>query len=78
MTNLFTLCFQAKEPKASLRISEINVALVPDKVGHPNAMQILYSQDGHTRNIFVYSKDAKVWKICSRGFFVHSELHVLI
>ena len=57
---MFIVHFQAKEPKAILRIDDINVALVPDKIGNPNAMQILYSQDGHTRNIFVYGEDGKV------------------
>lgn len=48
-----------KEPKAVIRISELNVAFVPDKIGNPNGMQLSYVKDGSTRNIFVYADDGK-------------------
>ena len=41
-------------------IDELNVTLVPDKVGNPNAMQITFQQDGRTRNLFVYGDDGQV------------------
>lgn len=49
--------FQTKEPKAILRISELNVAFAPKKVGHPNSLQITFLKDGSTRHIYVYHDD---------------------
>ena len=51
---------QAKDPKAVMRIDELNVTIVPEKVGNPNAMQITFEQDGHTRNLFVHGDDGQV------------------
>lgn len=49
--------FQTKEPKAILRISELNIAFAPKKVGHPNSLQITFLKDGSTRHIYVYHDD---------------------
>ena len=57
---LIPLCFQAREPKAKLRVDNINVSLVPEKIGNPNGMQVTFDHDGHTRNLFVYGEDGKV------------------
>ncbi|XP_076310046.1 arf-GAP with dual PH domain-containing protein 1-like isoform X7 [Tachypleus tridentatus] len=48
-----------KEPKAVIRISELNATFCPMKVNSANAMQITYIKDGTTRNVFVYSDDGK-------------------
>lgn len=48
---------QTKEPKAILRISELNVAFAPKKIGHPNSLQITFLKDGSTRHIYVYHDD---------------------
>ncbi|XP_070553179.1 arf-GAP with dual PH domain-containing protein 1-like [Ptychodera flava] len=49
----------AKEPKAALKLSDINVTFCPDKIGNPNGMQISYMKDDVTRNLFVYSDDGQ-------------------
>lgn len=48
-----------KEPKAVIKLSELNSILVPEKIGNPNGMQLCYIKDGSTRNIFVYTEDGK-------------------
>uniref|UniRef100_T1JGV0 Nitrilase and fragile histidine triad fusion protein NitFhit n=1 Tax=Strigamia maritima TaxID=126957 RepID=T1JGV0_STRMM len=48
-----------KDPKAAIKISELNASLVPDKIGNPNGMQICYIKDGSTRNIYVYADDGR-------------------
>ncbi|XP_077980725.1 arf-GAP with dual PH domain-containing protein 1-like isoform X2 [Glandiceps talaboti] len=48
-----------KEPKASLRLSEINATFCPEKIGNPNGLQISYVKDGTTRNLYVYSDDGQ-------------------
>ena len=54
-------CFQKKpDPKAVLRLDEINVTLVPDKMQNPHGMQIMFPDGGHTRNIFVYAQSGQV------------------
>ena len=37
---------QGKTPKLTMSLQSMNVALVPDKVNHPNGMQIVYVSDG--------------------------------
>lgn len=46
---------EARDPKATLRLDGLNVTVVPDKVGNPNAMQLIFEQDSLTRNLFVYA-----------------------
>lgn len=43
-----------KEPKAVLKISEINVAFSPEKIGHKYSLQLSFIKDGSTRHIYVY------------------------
>jgi len=61
---------QAKDPKATMLIDELNVTLVPDKVSNPNAMQITFQQDGRTRNLFVYGDDGQVGVSHSRWIWL--------
>ncbi|XP_077297748.1 arf-GAP with dual PH domain-containing protein 1-like [Arctopsyche grandis] len=46
-----------KDPKAILRLSELNVAFAPQKIGHMNSLQLTYIKDGSTRHIYVYHED---------------------
>lgn len=55
---LFNL--QAKEPKAVIKVDTINATFQPEKIGHPNGLQITYLRDYSTRNIFVYHDNGKV------------------
>ena len=44
-----------------MRIDDINVTLVPDKVKSPNAMQLMYEmKDKHTRSIYLTADEGKV------------------
>ncbi len=55
-----TFIFQAKEPKAIMRIETLNATFQPAKIGNPCGLQITYLRDNSTRNIFVYHEDSKV------------------
>jgi len=45
-----------------LRLDNINVTVVPDKIGNPNGMQISYDIDDHVRNLFIYADTPQVIK----------------
>ncbi|XP_013387548.1 arf-GAP with dual PH domain-containing protein 1 isoform X2 [Lingula anatina] len=49
----------AKEPKASLRLDEINAIFVPDKIGNLNGLQVTYDKEGTTRSLFLYAEEGK-------------------
>ncbi|ESN99342.1 hypothetical protein HELRODRAFT_155972 [Helobdella robusta] len=48
-----------RDPKGCLRLDGINMMILPKKIGHPNAMQILYEQNEQTRNLFIYADDGQ-------------------
>lgn len=50
---------EKREPKAILRISELNVVFAPAKIGNPNSLQLTFMKDGTTRHIYVYHDDPK-------------------
>lgn len=65
---------ESKEPKAVLRISEMNVAFAPAKIEHSNSMQITFLKDGSTRHIYVYHDDPEVinnWYMAIRCAKLH-------
>lgn len=69
---LVLLCF--KEPKAVLRISELNVAFAPPKTCNQNSLQISFMKDGTTRHIYVYHEDPEVitnWYLAIRCAKLH-------
>lgn len=45
-----------QEPKGTYRLDSLNIVLVPFKLENPNAMQITYSDNGQTRNLYVYAE----------------------
>ncbi|XP_078387978.1 arf-GAP with dual PH domain-containing protein 1 isoform X1 [Cetorhinus maximus] len=49
----------AKEPKAVIKVDNINATFQPTKIGNPNGLQITYLKDNSTRNIFVYHEEGK-------------------
>lgn len=60
---------QAKEPKDTISLDDLNVAFVPEKLGHPNGLQITYLKNGQTRNLFLYcdnSQEIVDWYTCIR------------
>ncbi|KAF3846466.1 hypothetical protein F7725_003544 [Dissostichus mawsoni] len=61
----FTLTYYNKEneskgPKALISIKDINATFQPEKIGHPNGLQITYQDDDHTRNLYVYHESPQV------------------
>jgi hypothetical protein len=44
------------DAKACLRLDGLNVTIVPEKVGNPNAMQIMFERDSQIRSLFVYTE----------------------
>lgn len=51
--------YDAKEPKAVIKVDSINAAFQPEKIGNPNGLQITYLKDYSTRNIFLYHDSGK-------------------
>lgn len=63
-----------KEPKAILRISELNVAFSPEKIGHKNSLQLSFLKDGSTRHIYLYHDQPDVitnWYMAIRCAKLH-------
>ncbi|XP_014226143.1 arf-GAP with dual PH domain-containing protein 1-like [Trichogramma pretiosum] len=63
-----------KEPKAVLRISELNVSFAPAKTGNQNSLQISFLKDGTTRHIYVYHDESEVitnWYLAIRCAKLH-------
>ncbi|KAG5853995.1 hypothetical protein ANANG_G00032770 [Anguilla anguilla] len=51
--------YDAKEPKAVIKVDTINASFQPEKIGNPNGLQITYLKDYNTRNIFLYHESGK-------------------
>lgn len=65
---------EKKEPKAVLRLSELNVAFAPEKTDNPNSLQLTYLKDGSTRHIYVYHDDPQTivnWYMAIRCAKLH-------
>lgn len=65
---------ERKDPKAVLRISELNVAFAPEKIGNLNSLQITFIKDGSTRHIYVYHDDPETitnWYMAIRCAKLH-------
>lgn len=63
-----------KEPKAILRLSELNVVFAPEKINFPNSLQLTFLKDGTTRHIYVYHDDPEVitnWYMAIRCAKLH-------
>jgi hypothetical protein len=61
-TYAFVLFLQAKDAKACMRLDNINVTIVPEKVGNPHGMQITFDLDSQIRSLYVYAENAQVTK----------------
>lgn len=55
-----TSSLQARTPKASINLDTLNAVFVPEKTGNPCALQLMFDENGSTRNVFVYANDPKV------------------
>lgn len=65
---------QNKEPKAVIRLSELNVAFIPDKTPHQNSLQLSWLRDGTTRHVFVHHDDPQTivtWYMAIRCAKLH-------
>ena len=47
----------SRDPKAVIKISDINVAFSPKKIPFPNSLQIDYLKNGSTRHLYLYHDD---------------------
>ncbi|KAL4657932.1 arf-GAP with dual PH domain-containing protein 2-like isoform X1 [Arapaima gigas] len=59
----FTLKYFTKEetkgPKAVISIKTLNATFQPEKIRHPHGLQITFSEDGRTCNLFVYHESGQ-------------------
>jgi hypothetical protein len=65
---------QKKDPKAVLRLSELNVAFAPQKTGNLNSLNLTFIKDGSTRHIYVYHDDSAIivnWYMAIRCAKLH-------
>lgn len=65
---------EKKDPKAILKISELNVVFAPEKMKCPTSMQLTFLKDGTTRHIYVYHDDPEVitnWYMAIRCAKMH-------
>ncbi|KAL3285099.1 hypothetical protein HHI36_019223 [Cryptolaemus montrouzieri] len=63
-----------REPKATLRISELNVVFAPEKVGISTSLQFTFLKDGTTRHIYVYHEEPEIinnWYMAIRCAKLH-------
>ena len=56
---MLTGCAQ-KQPKAEIRILDMNVVFAHNKLPTPTSLQISYLHNGTTRHIYVYHEEAEV------------------
>ncbi|KAM8824973.1 arf-GAP with dual PH domain-containing protein 2 [Synchiropus picturatus] len=49
-----------KGPKAVIPIKDLNATFQPEKIGHPNGLQLSYQCNNRTRNLYVYHESAEV------------------
>lgn len=66
--------YDAKEPKAVIKVDTINATFQHEKIGNPNGLQITYLKDYSTRNIFVYHDNGKEivdWSNAIRAVQLH-------
>ncbi|NWY21645.1 ADAP2 protein, partial [Aphelocoma coerulescens] len=50
---------ESKGPKAVISVESLNAMFQVDKIGHIHGLQITYTTDGQTRNLFVYHESGK-------------------
>ncbi|KAK9882706.1 hypothetical protein WA026_022757 [Henosepilachna vigintioctopunctata] len=63
-----------REPKATLRISELNVVFAPEKIGINTSLQFTFLKDGTTRHIYVYHEEPEIinnWYMAIRCAKLH-------
>lgn len=65
---------EKKDPKAILKVSELNVVFAPEKMKCPTSMQLTFLKDGTTRHIYLYHDDPEVitnWYMAIRCAKLH-------
>ncbi|XP_043352240.1 arf-GAP with dual PH domain-containing protein 2 isoform X3 [Dermochelys coriacea] len=50
---------ESKGPKAVISIKDVNAMFQTEKIRNPHGLQITYSKEGQTRNLFVYHESGK-------------------
>ncbi|XP_069728615.1 arf-GAP with dual PH domain-containing protein 2 isoform X2 [Phaenicophaeus curvirostris] len=59
---------EAKGPKATISIENLNAMFQTEKIQHAHGLQITYSTDGQTRNLFVYHESGKLIPRITRNY----------
>uniref|UniRef100_A0A8C1Y8Y0 ArfGAP with dual PH domains 2 n=1 Tax=Cyprinus carpio TaxID=7962 RepID=A0A8C1Y8Y0_CYPCA len=67
---------ESKGPKATISVKGLNATFQPEKIGHAHGLQITYSVDDHTRNLFVYHKNG--WEIVNWFNAIRAIRHVYL
>uniref|UniRef100_A0A8C2ICY4 ArfGAP with dual PH domains 2 n=1 Tax=Cyprinus carpio TaxID=7962 RepID=A0A8C2ICY4_CYPCA len=67
---------ESKGPKATISVKDLNATFQPEKIGHAHGLQITYSVDDHTRNLFVYHKNG--WEIVNWFNAIRAIRHVYL
>lgn len=63
-----------RDPKAIIRVSELNVVFAPKKTDIPTSLQLTFLKDGSTRHIYLYHDDPEVitnWYMAVRCVKLH-------
>ncbi|XP_053939262.1 arf-GAP with dual PH domain-containing protein 2 isoform X2 [Cuculus canorus] len=59
---------EAKGPKATISIENLNAMFQTEKIQHAHGLQITYNADGQTRNLFVYHESGKLIPRITRNY----------
>ncbi|KAM7146306.1 arf-GAP with dual PH domain-containing protein 2 isoform 3-T5 [Macrochelys suwanniensis] len=60
---------ESKGPKAVISIKDLNAMFQTEKIRNPHGLQITYSKEGQTRNLFVYHESGKLIPKITRNYF---------
>lgn len=63
-----------RDPKAVIRVSELNVVFAPKKIDIPTSLQLTFLKDGSTRHIYLYHDDPEYitnWYMAIRCVKLH-------
>ncbi|XP_043352239.1 arf-GAP with dual PH domain-containing protein 2 isoform X2 [Dermochelys coriacea] len=60
---------ESKGPKAVISIKDVNAMFQTEKIRNPHGLQITYSKEGQTRNLFVYHESGKLIPKITRNYF---------
>ncbi|XP_048675248.1 arf-GAP with dual PH domain-containing protein 2 isoform X3 [Caretta caretta] len=60
---------ESKGPKAVISVKDLNAMFQTEKIRNPHGLQITYSKEGQTRNLFVFHESGKLIPKITRNYF---------